>query len=50
MAAVVIHSAFNHVLVSPVAMTLALLVVLPALVLVVFRRSERRPANGSARA
>ena len=41
MAAVVIHSAFNHVLVSPVAMTLALLVGLPALVLVVFRRSER---------
>ncbi len=40
-AAVVIHSAFNHVLVSPVAMTLALLVVLPALVLVVFRRSEQ---------
>ena len=41
MAAVLIHSAFNHVLVSPVAMTLALLVGLPALVLVVFKRSER---------
>jgi RsiW-degrading membrane proteinase PrsW (M82 family) len=40
-AAVLIHSAFNHVPVSPVAMTLALLVALPALVIVVYRRSER---------
>ena len=35
-----IHSAFNHVPLPPVAMTLLLLVALPLLVLVVFQRSE----------
>ena len=39
-AAVVIHSAFNHVLLPPVAMTGLLMVALPALVLFVFQRSE----------
>ena len=39
-AAIVIHSAFNHVLLPPVAMTLLLLVALPLLVLIVFQRSE----------
>jgi RsiW-degrading membrane proteinase PrsW (M82 family) len=38
--AVGIHSAFNHVPLSPVAMTLLLLIVLPALVLIVYQRSE----------
>ena len=41
LAAVAIHSAFNHVPLPPVAMTLLLLIVLPLLVLVVFQRSER---------
>jgi protease PrsW len=40
LAATVIHSAFNHVLLPPVAMTLLLLVALPLLVLLVFQRSE----------
>jgi protease PrsW len=40
LAAMVIHSAFNHVLLPPVAMTLLLLVALPLLVLLVFQRSE----------
>jgi protease PrsW len=39
-AAWVIHSLFNHVLVSPLAMTAMLLVGLPLLVYVVFQRSE----------
>lgn len=39
-AAIVIHSAFNHVPLPPVAMTLLLLVALPLLVLAVFHRSE----------
>jgi RsiW-degrading membrane proteinase PrsW (M82 family) len=38
--AIVIHSAFNHVLLPPLAMTLLLVAVLPALILVVFQRSE----------
>jgi RsiW-degrading membrane proteinase PrsW (M82 family) len=38
--AVAVHSAFNHVPLSPIAMTILLLVVLPALVLVVYHRSE----------
>ncbi len=41
LAAVLIHSAFNHVLVSPLAMTLALVLVLPTLVLVVYHQSEK---------
>jgi RsiW-degrading membrane proteinase PrsW (M82 family) len=40
LAAVAIHSGFNHVPLPPVAMTALLLVALPALVLVVFQRSE----------
>lgn len=39
--AVVIHSAFNHVLLRPVVQTLVLLMVLPLVVLWVFDRSER---------
>lgn len=39
-AAIVLHSAFNHVPLPPVAMTLLLLIALPLLVLVVFQRSE----------
>ena len=40
LAAVVIHSAFNHVPLPPLAMTALLLIALPALVLAVFERSE----------
>jgi len=40
LAAVVLHSIFNHFLLSPVASTLAILVVLPVAVVFVFRRSE----------
>lgn len=39
--AVVLHSAYNHMFVSPRFSTLAVLVVLPPLMFVVFRRSER---------
>ena len=35
-----IHSAFNHLLLPPLAMTALVLVILPVLVLVVFERSE----------
>ncbi len=38
--AVVLHSAYNHMFVSPRFSTLTVLVVLPLLMLVVFRRSE----------
>lgn len=37
----VVHAAFNHLPLSPVAMTGLLLVVMPLLVLYVFERSER---------
>jgi RsiW-degrading membrane proteinase PrsW (M82 family) len=37
---VVIHSAFNHLLLPPIAMTGLMLVIMPVLVLVVFQRSE----------
>ena len=40
LAAMVIHSAFNHVPLPPVAMTLLLMIALPLLVLAVFQRSE----------
>ena len=40
LAAVAIHSGFNHVPLPPVAMTALLLVALPAVVLLVFQRSE----------
>ena len=39
-AAVVLHSAYNHLLLPAVATTLLLLVVFPALILLVFQRSE----------
>ena len=39
-AAVVLHSAYNHLLLPPVASTLLLLVVFPLLILAVFQRSE----------
>jgi RsiW-degrading membrane proteinase PrsW (M82 family) len=39
--AAVIHSAFNHVPLPPLAMTALLLLVLPVVVIVVFQRSER---------
>lgn len=39
--AFVIHSAFNHVLLSPFAMTALLLLILPIAMLLVFQRSER---------
>jgi len=38
--AIVVHSAFNHVLLSPLAMTFLILLVLPILIVVVFQRSE----------
>lgn len=41
MIAIALHSAFNHVLLPPVAMTGLLLLVLPLIVLAVFQRSER---------
>ena len=41
-----IHSAFNHLLLPPLAMTALLLIVLPLVVLAVFQRSERRRASG----
>jgi hypothetical protein len=41
LAAMAIHSAFNHVPLPPVAMTLLLVAVLPPLVVFVFTRSER---------
>jgi RsiW-degrading membrane proteinase PrsW (M82 family) len=40
LSAVVIHSAFNHAVLPPIAMTALLLIGLPILVLVVFERSE----------
>ena len=39
-AAVVLHSAYNHLLLPPVYATLVVLIVFPALILVVFERSE----------
>jgi RsiW-degrading membrane proteinase PrsW (M82 family) len=39
--AVVIHSAYNHLLVSPLVATALLLIVLPLIVMAVFDRSER---------
>lgn len=39
--AVAIHSAFNHLLLPPVALTAVMLVVLPLVVVAVFDRSER---------
>ena len=39
--AATIHSAFNHLLLPPLAMAALLLVVLPVLVIVVFQQSER---------
>jgi hypothetical protein len=39
--AVIIHSAYNHLLVSPLVATALLLIVLPLIVMAVFDRSER---------
>ena len=39
-AAIVLHSAYNHLLLPPVASTFLLLIVFPLLILVVFQRSE----------
>ena len=39
--AVAIHAAFNHVLLPPLAMTGLLLLILPLVIVVVFRQSER---------
>jgi hypothetical protein len=44
-AAIAIHSAFNHLLLPPVAMTALLMIVLPALLILVFERSERATAD-----
>jgi RsiW-degrading membrane proteinase PrsW (M82 family) len=41
LAPIVIHSAFNHFFVSPVLSTAFILLLLPPLILVVFRRSEK---------
>src|SRR6185312_16055622 len=43
--AVVLHSAYNHAFGSPMLSTLAVIVVLPPLLLVVFQRSERATAR-----
>ena len=40
-AAFAIHSMFNHVVVSPIASTIAIVIVLPPLVVLVFAQSER---------
>ena len=44
-AAIVIHSAFNHFVLPPVLQTLAVLVLLPPLLWLVFARSERAVQN-----
>jgi RsiW-degrading membrane proteinase PrsW (M82 family) len=41
-AAILIHSLFNHFLVSPLLTTVLILVVLPLLIVAIFRESERR--------
>jgi protease PrsW len=43
--AVAVHSAFNHMYVSPRLSTLAVLVVLPPLLFLVFERSDKAVAN-----
>ncbi len=43
--AVVVHSAYNHFLLSPVLSTLALVVILPLVIVVVFAQSERATRN-----
>lgn len=43
--AVVLHSAFNHLNASPRAATLAVLLVLPPLMILVFQRSEKSVGN-----
>ena len=42
MAAVILHSLFNHFLLDPRLMTALILIVFPILIVVVFRESERR--------
>jgi RsiW-degrading membrane proteinase PrsW (M82 family) len=41
-AAIAIHSLFNHFLLSPLFTTVLILIVLPLLIIIVFRESERR--------
>ena len=41
LAAMLIHATFNQALIAPLAATITLLIVMPALVLIVFQRSER---------
>jgi RsiW-degrading membrane proteinase PrsW (M82 family) len=41
LSAIVIHSFFNHFLVSPVLMTILQLLILPILIIVVFKQSEK---------
>jgi RsiW-degrading membrane proteinase PrsW (M82 family) len=43
--AIVVHSAFNHLVLSPLVMTALLLVAMPLLLLLVFDRSERATRN-----
>jgi RsiW-degrading membrane proteinase PrsW (M82 family) len=43
--AVVIHSAFNHFIATPIIATLGILVLLPAVIHVVFQQSERAVQN-----
>jgi protease PrsW len=43
--AVLLHSAYNHAFFSPMLSTLAVIVVLPALMLAVYQRSERATAD-----
>jgi RsiW-degrading membrane proteinase PrsW (M82 family) len=43
--AVIVHSAYNHAVLPPMLSTLAVIVVLPPLLLVVFQRSERATAR-----
>ncbi len=49
LAAIVLHSAFNHALVSPLLAAAVLMLVLPLVVLIVFDRSERAHARVGGR-
>lgn len=44
-AAIVLHSAFNHFVLPPLASTALLLAILPLVVIIVFQRSERATRN-----
>jgi len=45
LSAIVIHSFYNHFLLSPTMSTIAMLIVLPLLIIIVFDRSERSTRN-----